>query len=485
MLKLNANYSDYTDETDENYPEGKAINASTSESYDGTPLLDSFMNDLNAAHIAMYKKAYGSTEGISGEADTQLESQFANAVEKYVTDKIKEHSDKRGTNAHGATVAAEAGQLISRDSRGSAEIADPVTDEEIANKKYVDIETTRATGVEGLLSNLTTTVRTSLVAAINEVLSLFNSHKNNTTNPHAVAGSQLAGAVPTAKIEDAAVTTAKIADDAVTTAKLADDAVTTPNILAKSVTSAKIDDEAIITTKIAPAAVTAAKLSPSAYEYSRLIYGVCSTSATTQEKSVSIGNLKVAAVKEGLSFKVTFVNGSSYGDTWGQCYGLTGETGNASENTIREGAAPKLKIVCEDGTSAAYPITIAGQLAGEGFVEAYETHTFILVQRDDLESGFAFEDETAINIYCNKNRNYSKKRDGLIEQWISEHSTLAGVAEDYHLMLPFNSSSFVMHGIYTGANSVVNACANIAYISSKTVRIYSGGGTYNLYFKGY
>ena len=31
MLKLNQNYSDYTDETDENYPEGKAINASSSK----------------------------------------------------------------------------------------------------------------------------------------------------------------------------------------------------------------------------------------------------------------------------------------------------------------------------------------------------------------------------------------------------------------------------------------------------------------------
>ena len=88
MLKLDRNYSDYTDETDEDYPEGKAIDASSSESFDGTPLLASFMNDINGAHIAMYEKAFGSTDEVSGEADTQKSSQFVDAIEKYVGDKI-------------------------------------------------------------------------------------------------------------------------------------------------------------------------------------------------------------------------------------------------------------------------------------------------------------------------------------------------------------------------------------------------------------
>lgn len=56
MLKLDQNYSDYTDETDSEYPEGKAVNASTSESFDGTPLLASFMNNIIGAFQAMYKK---------------------------------------------------------------------------------------------------------------------------------------------------------------------------------------------------------------------------------------------------------------------------------------------------------------------------------------------------------------------------------------------------------------------------------------------
>lgn len=140
MLKLNQNYSDYTDETDENYPEGKAINASSSESYDGTPLLAEFMNDVNAAHIAMYEKAHGSRDGISGHADTQKASQFADAVAKYTDDKVKAHADERGLadGVHGATSEATPGQIISRDEYGCAKVSAPMAKEDIARKKEVD-----------------------------------------------------------------------------------------------------------------------------------------------------------------------------------------------------------------------------------------------------------------------------------------------------------------------------------------------------------
>lgn len=139
MLKFNKNYSDYTDETDENYPEGKAINASSSESYDGTPLLAEFMNDVNAAHIAMYEKAYGNRDGINGHADTQKASQFADAVAKYTDDKVKAHADKRGLadGVHGATSEATPGQIVSRDQFGRAKVAAPVENDDIANKKWV------------------------------------------------------------------------------------------------------------------------------------------------------------------------------------------------------------------------------------------------------------------------------------------------------------------------------------------------------------
>ena len=139
MLKLNRDYSDYTDETDVNYPEGKAVNASTSESYDGTPLLAEFMNDVNAAHIAMYEKAHGSRDGINGQADTQKASQFADSVAKYTDDKVKAHADKRGLadGVHGATSEATPGQIISRDEYGCAKVSAPIENDDIANKKWV------------------------------------------------------------------------------------------------------------------------------------------------------------------------------------------------------------------------------------------------------------------------------------------------------------------------------------------------------------
>lgn len=141
MLKLNQNYSDYTDETDVNYPEGKAVNASSSENYDGTPLLAEFMNDVNAAHIAMYEKAYGSRGGINGKADTQKASQFADAVAKYTNDKVKAHADKRGVadGVHGATSEATPGQIVSRDKFGRAKFGAPVDDNDAARKADVDI----------------------------------------------------------------------------------------------------------------------------------------------------------------------------------------------------------------------------------------------------------------------------------------------------------------------------------------------------------
>ena len=156
MLKLNYDYSDYTDETDLNYPEGKAVNASSSESYDGTPLLAEFMNDVNAAHIAMYEKAHGSRDGINGQADTQKKSQFADSVAKYTDDKVKAHADERGLadGVHGATSEATAGQIVTRDEFGRAKFGAPVDDTDAARK--VDVDT-----VQGNLEELANSLGTA------------------------------------------------------------------------------------------------------------------------------------------------------------------------------------------------------------------------------------------------------------------------------------------------------------------------------------
>lgn len=88
MIKLNKDYSDYTDETDPNYPEGKAVNASTGDSVDGTPILASLVNNTIGAFQAMYKKAYGNTEGINGVEDNVNNSQFVDAVVRFTDDEI-------------------------------------------------------------------------------------------------------------------------------------------------------------------------------------------------------------------------------------------------------------------------------------------------------------------------------------------------------------------------------------------------------------
>lgn len=138
MLKLDENYSDYVDMDNPNYPLGAAKNASSSESYDGTPLLADFMNNIVGAFQAMYKKAYGSTDGVDGNADSVLQSQLADAIAKYSDDRLTNHADKRGFNAHGATVEATPGQIATRDNVGNLQVAAAVGAGDAVNKGYGD-----------------------------------------------------------------------------------------------------------------------------------------------------------------------------------------------------------------------------------------------------------------------------------------------------------------------------------------------------------
>lgn len=138
MIKLDKSYSDYTDETDEKFPAGKAVNASSSESYDGTPWLAEMMNDEHGARQAIYKAAYGSVDGLSGVPDNVDQSDTLNAIKKLIDDPDKEHADLRGSEAHGATVAASPGQIVTRDEFGRAKVAAPLEDDDIARKKEID-----------------------------------------------------------------------------------------------------------------------------------------------------------------------------------------------------------------------------------------------------------------------------------------------------------------------------------------------------------
>lgn len=67
----------------------------------------------------------------------------------------------------------------------------------------------------GVITNLNTTAKANIVAAVNEILATLTTHMNNTSNPHQVAGTQLTSPVPTEKIADGAVTSPKLANSSV------------------------------------------------------------------------------------------------------------------------------------------------------------------------------------------------------------------------------------------------------------------------------
>ena len=163
MIKLDEEYSDYTDMTDENFPGGKAVNASSSETPDGTPILASLINDIMGARQAIYKEAYGSLSGVSGNPDNVSASDILNAIKYLINTPDTNHAALRGENAHGAKVAAEPGQLIARSDTGTAQVTDPVEDEDIVNLNYLTeyVEDEKAVLKSNMFGNGSATVDNS------------------------------------------------------------------------------------------------------------------------------------------------------------------------------------------------------------------------------------------------------------------------------------------------------------------------------------
>ena len=84
MIKIDENYTDYRDDTDPKYPGGKAVNATASESTDGTPLLADWMNDINGALQAIFIEAFGDINKVSGKPDNVQESDVLKAIKKII-----------------------------------------------------------------------------------------------------------------------------------------------------------------------------------------------------------------------------------------------------------------------------------------------------------------------------------------------------------------------------------------------------------------
>lgn len=88
MLKIDANYTDYRDDTDANYPYGKAVSASTPGSTDGTPWRALWFNDLLGSRTAIFKKAFGNDRQPSNTPDNVAASDFLDAIQKLINDAL-------------------------------------------------------------------------------------------------------------------------------------------------------------------------------------------------------------------------------------------------------------------------------------------------------------------------------------------------------------------------------------------------------------
>jgi len=87
MFKIDANYTDYRDDTNPLMPGGAAVPASTPQSFDGTPWRYLFFNHLIGFFQAIWIKAFGSLEGISGRPDNAFESDGLKAIERIIEKK--------------------------------------------------------------------------------------------------------------------------------------------------------------------------------------------------------------------------------------------------------------------------------------------------------------------------------------------------------------------------------------------------------------
>ncbi|MGP1522661.1 MAG: hypothetical protein ACTTKC_05090 [Treponema sp.] len=86
MIKLDGGYSDYVATNDPKYPAGKAVDASSEEGVDGTPILARLINDINGFRQALFSAAFGDFSTLSNEPDNAQKSDTLNAINKITQD---------------------------------------------------------------------------------------------------------------------------------------------------------------------------------------------------------------------------------------------------------------------------------------------------------------------------------------------------------------------------------------------------------------
>jgi hypothetical protein len=87
MIKINAQYTDYFDNSDPLYPGGKAVDTSNGDAEDGTPYKADWMNDVDGFHQAAVVEGKGSFQ-VSGSPDRVGSSDILNALKMIMNKRI-------------------------------------------------------------------------------------------------------------------------------------------------------------------------------------------------------------------------------------------------------------------------------------------------------------------------------------------------------------------------------------------------------------
>lgn len=102
MKRYDHNYSVYYRSPDEDYPEGAAVDSTSEDNLDGTPLRADFMNDVIGFFQAAFHRAFGNpfegkpVRNVSNEPETARKSDILDALETIADGKVDAEKEERG-----------------------------------------------------------------------------------------------------------------------------------------------------------------------------------------------------------------------------------------------------------------------------------------------------------------------------------------------------------------------------------------------------
>ena len=173
MIKIDENYTDYRDDTDPKYPAGKAINASSEDSVDGTPILASLINDINGFRQAAFMVAFGGFGALSGVPDDAFKSDTLDAINKIT----QTYTDKK--------VLEEAKERINKDTE-TLTTANRFTLAAVGKEKNE-----RVSSDEQILSSAKDFAKNKDKEVLANAKAYTDAHAKNKNNPHGVTGEQV------------------------------------------------------------------------------------------------------------------------------------------------------------------------------------------------------------------------------------------------------------------------------------------------------